>query len=356
MIDEKYRIIVKEVTKEYYKVEKRKFNFFETISDTFYRENFHSDILRSLLQIEEFYLIFIEKVIVDKSQLVFFNFNDVRIEREEGRIDVSIIDERHKKVIIIENKINNAEDTHRQLPSYIEYFEKLIYDVSTVIYLSMDGDKVPSKNDWTEEDKIKLKTLFKSMSALKLSDKVSLEEILNSVSDSISNIDHIVFIRQYLMLLKQLSKEKTNYNIMEKFYNEIRTKQDLDELITLKRLIDDLPKFRATKLKNKFENNHDPFEEARIWNYKTMYFNKLIINDSNFALDIDCYDNYYDVSLFDRNCDNNSTTLELIKKTEIELHEREDSNRLYAKFSFPEEEEELELFINKVKNELNKLK
>jgi hypothetical protein len=356
MIDGKYRSIVKEVSNEYYKVEKSGFNFFETISDTFYRENFHSDILQSLLQIEEFYLLFIEKVIIDKTQLVFFNFNAVRIEREKGRIDISIINDHYKKVIIIENKINNAGDTHRQLPKYIEYIESFIYEVSIVIYLSMDGNKIPSKNDWTEEEKIKLKTLFKSMSAMKLSDKVSLEEILNSVINSISNIDHIVFIRQYLKLLKQLSKEKTNYNIMEKFYNEIKTKQDLDELISIKRLINDLPKFRAARLKNKFENNHNPFEEALIWKDTTMYFNTLIINESNFALDIDCYENYYDVSLFDRNCKDNSTTLELIKNTEIELQERENSDRLYSKFSFPEEEEQLELFINKVINELSKLK
>ncbi len=356
MIDEKYRSLVKEVTKEYYKEEKSGFNFFETISGTFYKENFHSDILQSLLRIEEFFLIFIEKVIVDKTQLVFFNFNDVTFEREKGRIDVSIINKHHKRVIIIENKINNAGDTPRQLPKYIEYFENLKYEISIVIYLSMDGDKIPSKNDWTEDEKTKLKTLYKSMSAMKLSDKISLEEILNSVVNSISNIDHIVFIRQYLKLLKQLSKEQTNYNIMEKFYMEIKTKQDLDELISLKRLTNDLPKFRATRLKNKFENNHYPFEEALIWKDTTMYFNKLVINESNFAIDIDCYENYYDVSLFDRNCDDNSTSLKLIKNTEIELQERENSDRLYAKFSFPEEELQLELFINKLINELSKLK
>lgn len=352
MIKQNYLKVVRNFNQKNYTNTSIGFNFFETISDTYYRENFHSDILQSLLNIKEFYRIFIEHIIEDKTTLAHFNYNEVIIEREKGRIDVSIISVKYKKAIIIENKINNANDTFRQLPKYIEYFENRKFEIPLVIYLSIDGIKNPSKNDWTFEEKIKIEQIFKSMSAMKLSDKLSLEEILQATSNVISNIDHIVFMRQYLNLLKQLTKDKTSYTIMEKFYNEIKTKDELNELITLKKLINDLPKFRATRLKSIFENNYEPFDEVLIWKETTTYFNNLQINECNFALDIDCYEDYYDVSLFDRNCENNSTVLYLIKNKNIEMLERQNSNRLYKIFSFPEEEDALENFIFDLKNKL----
>ena len=103
-----------EIAKEYRFDEALEFNFFTSISDFYYRENFHSDILKVILNPStdlignKLYLdIFIDvlKEIKKADKLKHFS-EDVTVEREEGRIDILIYDS--SKAIIVENKGNLA--------------------------------------------------------------------------------------------------------------------------------------------------------------------------------------------------------------------------------------------------------
>lgn len=114
-----------------------KFNIFETISDTYYVENFHTDILFSILDPntpeigpiynEEILKEFVKTVdnaksfeftidgTVNVSKRVYNVVND-----KEGEIDL-LITNNQNQAIIIENKINDAPDMENQLVRYMKY-------------------------------------------------------------------------------------------------------------------------------------------------------------------------------------------------------------------------------------------
>src|SRR5690554_7739948 len=85
------------------------FNFFSSISDYYYRENFHSDIFKTLLSIPEFFESFFQELSSYKRQIIQFDINNTIVEREKyGRIDISIIDHSQNNAIIVENIVNDA--------------------------------------------------------------------------------------------------------------------------------------------------------------------------------------------------------------------------------------------------------
>ena len=107
---------------------------FYLISDYYYRETFHGDIIAALLDPKEkhnkgiTYLSLFINMINSKKQLVekkYYESESTRVIKEQhtddgilkGRIDI-FIEGTDKHCIVIENKLNNAGDTNRQLPKY----------------------------------------------------------------------------------------------------------------------------------------------------------------------------------------------------------------------------------------------
>jgi len=110
--------------------------------------------LKGLLEIEVFYYEFLKLIPTYKTnEIDCFQFRFSSVLREEGRIDVVIFEENLKKAIIIENKINNAVDTYRQIPTYYNNCIGKKYEVKSIVYLTLCGGKLPDKSTWTEEDK-----------------------------------------------------------------------------------------------------------------------------------------------------------------------------------------------------------
>ena len=149
--------------REYVKIEKTDigFNIFTLCSDKYYRENFHSDIIKAFLDPTEkhnegnkYLHIFIDLLncVNNQNHIKKSDFENASVEREKQHIDILVADETSKKAIIIENKINNAGDQHRQLP---RYYDKLKgdYDVVAIIYLTLNNSKKPYTSDWTNEEK-----------------------------------------------------------------------------------------------------------------------------------------------------------------------------------------------------------
>ena len=102
-------------------------NLFSSISDAYKRENYNSDILAFILTPKamgdkkylEGFLKFIGlKTIEIDSFVSENNINSTIIKREENRIDILIKNEKTEKAIIIESKINGAEDQPMQLVRY----------------------------------------------------------------------------------------------------------------------------------------------------------------------------------------------------------------------------------------------
>jgi hypothetical protein len=52
-----------------------------------------------------------------------------------------------------------------------------------------------------------------------------------------------------------------DYQMMEKFYNEMLNKEQYDSALSINNMLNDLISFRRDRIYNHFLNNHGPFEK-----------------------------------------------------------------------------------------------
>ena len=125
-------------------------------------ETAHSRILTKLLQYKapcgkfELFESLIQYIAREKSDS-YRNINVINpnISREEGNIDVYIRDSDGKYAVIVENKINFARPTERQLPKYIERTREIGFSAKQIyiIYLPRTNDKKKQYEQRLEEYK-----------------------------------------------------------------------------------------------------------------------------------------------------------------------------------------------------------
>ena len=148
-----------------------RFNFFETISDKWYRENFHSDVLYTILNpdtkeigrkyfMQEFVKFLniedrfdcnkdCEVIKEQPTGLIAWEENGQKIEKP-GYIDLLIKNE--SQAIIIENKINYAPDMENQLVRYMKYIDEVLgIKEYTVVYLTLTDDKEPPLDSYSKD-------------------------------------------------------------------------------------------------------------------------------------------------------------------------------------------------------------
>lgn len=126
---------ISQICDDYVEAKKYKFtlgfNVFVLTSDRYYRENFHSDIIKAFLNPQENHgqgclflnalIDMLNKLFSDSVRINKNHYADAIAEREIGKLDIAIFSEVSKHCIIIENKIYNAGDMPRQLPRYYDY-------------------------------------------------------------------------------------------------------------------------------------------------------------------------------------------------------------------------------------------
>ena len=138
-----------------------KFNFFESISDKWYRENFHSDILFTILNpetkeigrkyfIQEFveFLGISDRFNCDEKFEVIKEYPTGLVDwiddncQEKGKYGyIDLLIKNKTQAIIIENKINYAPDMKNQLVRYMKHVEEIGIKEYTVVYLTLINDK-----------------------------------------------------------------------------------------------------------------------------------------------------------------------------------------------------------------------
>jgi hypothetical protein len=274
------------------------FNIFTSISQKYYMENFHSDILNLILDfktpeignpkyIEEF-LKLIDKVRIDTVP-IFTKIDGIVVEREIGKIDLTLHDT--ENAIIIENKINNAVDQPNQIARYIEKIEKRGMAVRCIVYLTLTPGKRPQLQDYSCDYKKYKKQIEEKiclLSAVEGDNKIDivhgyLPDCLESTNDIVAK----VYIDQYRKLLmhlggKEVMKE-SNKKIIEEIFSEkekIGLVMDLVEVWTERKdllgeiIIDYI-------MKNDQEYSFHPFSEC----WKTIH--KRLDDDVSIAFCID---------------------------------------------------------------------
>ena len=318
------------------------FNIFTSISATYYRENFHSYILTELLRADgkilKSFIDYLNKIKEDNcEEIPLSDFAEGSfVEREKRKIDICIENEKSKSIIIIENKMNWAGDQPRQIPRYYETCKVQGYEKIYIVYLPINQNKFkPDETGWTKEDKEKVYENFITLFAYKNKEK-DLYTFFNQQVEKIENEDIRSSCRQYAKLIKNLGEEnRMDENIMNKFYEQIKDK-DINELNSFKNAINDLPKYFALKIIERYRNK----ESITAWIYKDTVGVLDFHSKSQIALDIVYSHQHISLDLFLRNVEEiYQTTLDIIPKIGDYLTWN-DNNRFVKTMSYEKSIEE----------------
>jgi len=156
-------------------------NIFTSISDTFYHENFHSDILCYILKNDDAKKEFVKWINQALNLKINFDiYKGGEVQREEKHRDITLYSKNKKNVIIVESKSNGANDRDKQILGYIETLEKCEtnkINVDVVLYINKYSYKEPEHHNWNEQyNKYKNKILIAT-----LLDKNSIAQLLDNI-------------------------------------------------------------------------------------------------------------------------------------------------------------------------------
>ena len=322
------------------------FNIFELISDIYYRENFHSDIIAKLFENEIVLKNFLDFIGVDKSK-----YENCEVEREESKIDILIKTE--KNCIIVENKLNWAKDMPEQLFRYYnECKNNKKLEVDKIVYLSPNSWKQPEEQSIKEIPKELIKTIigydgenndFYTMVLQK-----SLEEMNNKEPK-----EWRLLLEHYLKILRKTGVTKMD-TLTKKFYEKIKEEpQEYEKIKLIVNMYNNLTTTRANSLISKFIN-------GKIWGNPPFVYFDFYIKDKRKNYAINIFVNKYDYSnlyLYSRENDrekfekdNKDIEAWLKKHNLFEGFEKDETwyNEWNKNFKFPEEENELYDFTEKL--------
>lgn len=300
---DKCTIISKDYIKSKEDDQKEMFNVFHIISDLYYRENFHSDIISFFLNPKErhgggssYLNAFIEMLNKMGKNIDSNNYLDAAVTREEGKVDILIKSDISKKAIIIENKINNAGDMQRQIPRYYDYVAQNSYIADAIVYLPLDIHKTPNTDDWTQEDKDNVNPLLVIIPAYDKSGSINLVKDWLQPSILLSNeLDVVSTLRQYSVLIKQLNNNNMDKIVLEKFYEELLKEDSLQTAQSIRNMLNELPAYLALRIQEKYSVACYPFSKIWIYRSQDAVFEGAVINNAYFKMDIWCYEHGYDV-------------------------------------------------------------
>ena len=331
------------------------FNIFELISDIYYRENFHSDIIAQLLRNEIILKNFLDFIGVDKSK-----YENCEVEREESKIDILIKTE--KNCIIVENKLNWAKDMPEQLFRYYnECKNNKKLEVDKVVYLSPNSWKQPEEQSIKEIPKELIKTIIgydgENNDFYTMVLEKSLEEMNNKEPK-----EWRLLLEHYLKILRQTGETKMD-KLTKEFYDKIvNDGKEYEKIELIATMYNDLTKTRINNLISTFSGE----------NYNNQCFFRNFYSEKrglNYAIDIYIYNDKSLLFLFSREEgtateDNPKSTKKWeqdnkdieawLKKhkllSEFRLPEEGDNTwwRFMKEFKFPEDEKALYEFAKKL--------
>jgi hypothetical protein len=207
-----YKFEIGEFAKDYSIENAKDFNIFTAFSDSYYKENLHSDILKLLFDPKtpkignaEFLNIFIGVINKIQNKNIHLDLNSVTVEREKGRIDIFIHD--NSNGIIIENKINNAGDRENQIGRYYKKAADRKIKVKSIVYLTLSPEKKLDR-DYSIQDSENREAIEKLILELPVIGKKGNICFVNDVIDQCiplaKNTLAEVFLTEYSNLLKYL--------------------------------------------------------------------------------------------------------------------------------------------------------
>jgi hypothetical protein len=238
------------------------FNLFSISSYNSHYENYHSDIITALINSDmgheddstNLKLLFDYLNSFDEVKNKINKYEITHVTREEGRIDVAIWDIEAKRVIIIENKINNANDMDNQLLRYYNIAKKENYKVDLIIYLSLDGfKKAPT---FAEIDCPVL-----NIGAFNNQENDLTNGWLNKCLQFSKNESVKSFLNEYIKLLKNLNAKAMENSAIAQFYELVNKSNAIKTIEQIVELNNQIPEHRMDKLMNKIQD-YSPFRKS----------------------------------------------------------------------------------------------
>jgi hypothetical protein len=280
--------ILKQYKENKQKKKKASYNLFTISSVNSYLENFHSDIIASLLNpkgLHQEKYTFLHLFINFLNQhydtkIISTDFSNVIVTREKGRLDIWIRDETSRQSIIIENKINNAPDMLEQIDRYFEYAEaKRKYSVKAIIYLTLDGTKKAPPIASA------IPVLVKNIGAFSNLENDLVNGWLTPCLKKATNMDSSSFIHQYTNLIKHLATKSMDVNTMENFYQILSLENNLEKAKVIGELYDRLCIHRADKFSNAIPNYY-PFKKQFRYDKHYWFYENYQEGNNIYKLDI----------------------------------------------------------------------
>jgi len=267
--------------------EQNSYNLFTISSYNSYLENFHSDIIASLLdplglhqQGYTFLHLFIQYL--NKYHNVNISNNDFlscKVSRETGRLDIWIRDVVSNQSIIIENKINNAQDMEDQIIRYSEYSETNNFRVKVIVYLSLDGNKkAPATND-------KLDAYVKNIGAFTNSENDLVHGWLHHCLENQNNHDSFSVIHQYIKLIKHLANHNMDATTLESYYQFLSTENGFEIAKTIVEMSNKITSFRANKFGESIIN-FKPFMSPCRYKPECWLYQDYVLDHNSLKLDV----------------------------------------------------------------------
>ena len=358
---ERYKDILKKQDK------KLNFNIFDIITDKWKKENFHSEILKFLLEnYEDFFNNFLELInIKDKKE-----YSNAEITNEEARIDILIKSE--NKAIIVENKINWAPDQNEQLARYYEkikngYNGEQKREVEKIVYIAPSKDKNPDAQTFGEYEKEIKDRLEKIISFDGSEDDLvscleksrdKLKENLEKTKNNLDSEDFnkLFFINHYIEILKRTGVgDMSEVELI--FFKEIMEKYKTDkdifkkinyiaEMCSNNNLAKILNDYFISKLgmNNCGYNKEEGSYSCQYW----LDYNK-DKKENAFSITIHSYKiSKVHLTLWDNN-ENINNILKTIIKKEAEYLIKEGLTDAGIIFNIPDEEDKLLDLVSKLK-------
>lgn len=351
------------------------FNVFNLISDMYYRENLHSDIIVAFLDPKEnhkegdrFLKVFLNLLKQIRNDLIINekDFMNASVSREPHKIDILIKDVETNKAIIIENKINDASDTNWQLPTYVGKIGK--ENVVAIVYLPLSLTKEPDKKNWRKEEKEFIESKLVKLPAFNRTNRDFYNGWLQQCIDQATNEDSKSILKQYSKLILIIGGQQMSQNSLKELYKEILSKNELwKDMISLSSITcKELPTYRAKKIHEDFQNEMEPFNDlGLVPDEAIISFSGYIFKKRTFKIRIKCKIKESELKFYDEKYDQLENNEKVLKKYTSEIveklkergvhFEREEIDEYVSCFSFPEKEKELYEFIKKIQKGLKEI-
>ena len=338
------------------------FNVFQLISDTYYKENFHSDILRYFIdpkekhnEGEKFLNIFFEMLKSAGKPIAQEAYKGARVVREEGRIDVLIETADGENAVIVENKMNNAGDMPRQLPRYYEYLQKRGCNVDAIVYMPLEKSKTPDTYNWSDTDKSNVNPLLVIIPAYDKAGGINLyDSWAIPAAKAATNENVRTTLSQYANLISILNTNIMDTVILKAFYEKLLQGNNMEIAQSVRNMMNDLPEYMAIRIQDMFINSCSPF--SKVWRYKgnDTVFEGAVVNGVYLKLDIVCSENGYEMLFWTPNNNEQHLFENLIKEMRSlsDFKQKEDGGQIEQHFKFMEEERLVD-FIHELLSELS---